>query len=545
MRTWVVAFGLAGCGASLAAVFAGCGGSSGCEFDGTCGGTATDGSADGLATQDGNGGDVVPGSDGDVDGGATDGGGTGDAIVDAPFDNWDGFDGFTCDFTKTPSQDPTGCSLDDAHGVFVSPTGVDGAAGTRGAPLKKIGDGIVKAKAAGKRVFVCAGTYPESLVVGASVDGVKVFGGLSCTAWTYAASNKVLVAPSAPGYALKVDALVTGVTIEDVDFTAMDATGAGASSIAVMVNASQGVVLRRSSVTSGNGTAGADGVKGSNYNAALTNDNPAIAGHDASNATGGTQQDCVNLCTNAVHSTGGAGGGGGAQPSSGASGAPSLGGGPPNDGAGGGAGTAVTQCTNGHFGTSAPGASGGAGAATNGTLSSSGWTPNNGADGATGAPAQGGGGGGGGVSATRGGGGGGGCGGCGGAGATAGHGGGSSFALVGLSSTVTLDACVLTAKSSGAGGKGGDGQAGQSGGIGGLQGQPGCPGGTGGMGGAGGGGGGGAGGVSAAIAYSTTAPTEQNATTKTPGTAGGGGAAGAGGSATAGKVGVSQAVIQF
>ena len=90
-----------------------------------------------------------------------------------------------------------------------------------------------------------------------------------------------------------------------------------------------------------------------------------------------------------------------------------------------------------------------------------------------------------------------------------GHGrrdGGSSFALLSVSSALTLDACVLTAGSGGAGGPGGAGQVGQTGGDHGNGAGNGCQGGAGGNGGNGGGGGGGAGGLSVAIGYTGPSP---------------------------------------
>ncbi len=65
--------------------------------------------------------------DASADGGGNDGG----ADVVAPRG---------CDLTKGP-KDSTSCIV-DAVGVFVSPTGDDGAAGTKGAPVKTIAKGV-------------------------------------------------------------------------------------------------------------------------------------------------------------------------------------------------------------------------------------------------------------------------------------------------------------------------------------------------------------------------------------------------------------------
>ena len=108
-----------------------------------------------------------------ADGGAGDGTmGVGDERV---------ADAGMCDPTKSPSDDP--CVVDEAYGVFVSPRGSDANPGTRSAPASTIGRGMDLAKAARKRVYVCAGSFAEPLVVAASRDGVNVYGALDCATW--------------------------------------------------------------------------------------------------------------------------------------------------------------------------------------------------------------------------------------------------------------------------------------------------------------------------------------------------------------------------
>jgi hypothetical protein len=146
-----------------------------------------------------------------------------------------------CDPTKAPHDEP--CVIDDAFGIFVSPAGSDANPGSKSAPTQTIGHAMDLAKAAGKRVYVCAGSYPEQLVVGSSRDGVNVYGALDCATWTYGAANRVVVAAAQSGYALEIEGLQTGVTFEDIEFDAQNASvGApGASSVAVFVSTSQGI----------------------------------------------------------------------------------------------------------------------------------------------------------------------------------------------------------------------------------------------------------------------------------------------------------------
>jgi hypothetical protein len=442
-----------------------------------------------------------------------------------------------------PAQDPatTPCLVTETYGVFVSTAGSDTTGdGSRTNPYATVGKGLTAAKAAGKREYVCAGTYAETVTVDAAHDGVNVYGGFACATWTYATSNLVKVAPSAPGVALLVSALTTGMTIEDVTFVAMTAAGAGASSVAVFANGASNVVLRRVKATAGDGAAGASGTSGasaSNYNVGLVQSDPTIAGKTAMGEAGGLTQTCAGLCMNSTASTGGKGGGGDpAAPGNGNAGGPAIPANPTSfdNGAGGdGAGVMAigAPCGSGDQGATAADATGGGAATTYGALSATGWTPSAGQAGAVGGPGQGGGGGGGGKNSATGGGGGGACGGCGGSGGGPGNGGGSSFAILSFNSTVSLDACTLVAGNGKNGGQGGAGQAGQLGGLGGAPAAQGigCGGGLGGTGGAGSGGGGGTGGLSVAVAYSGTAPTQINGTTTSfgqPGTGGPGGAAG-------------------
>jgi hypothetical protein len=452
-------------------------------------------------------------------------GSPGDSAAANASDGGDGGDGATCDPTADPSTAP--CIVSDAYGVFVSAGASAGGNGLKASPYNTIAAGIGAAATGSKRVFVCIGTYPEELVVGAASDGIAVYGGFDCTNWGYASTNSVKVAPTQPGYALEVDSLTTGATFEDIEFDAQDAQDAGASSIAVFANQTV-ATFRRVVMRAGNGAAGAAGAAGVNY---PVDAGRAENGNSADGSVGATGIECT--CLNNSSSVGGAGGAGGSPPSDGSRGQPLLDGGQPGSGG--------ATCTNGSPGAPGSDGDGGVGASLFGSTSPQGWAPAVGQSGTSSSAAQGGGGGGGtSGAAMAGGGASGGCGGCGGGGGAAGLGGGSSFALLSYQSTVTLDTCQLRAGTSGAGGFGGAGQAGQSGGFSGDQSNPGCPGGTGGAGGGGGGGGGGAGGISAAIAYTPPAPTGLDAgVTPQFGEAGAGGAGGAGGGASnAGGMGI-------
>jgi hypothetical protein len=401
--------------------------------------------------------------------------------------------------------------VDEAHGIFVSPMGSDTNPGTRAKPVATIGRGMSAAKAASKRVYFCAGTYVEKVVVGSQLDGVSLYGGLDCSSWAYSASNAVTVAPPAAGFALQLDGLTAGVTIEDVTFVAQNANPAhaGESSIAAFANGAQNVVLRRVTMVAGTGTDGAAGASpdgpadGGTSNWFGTAPSYAeLNGHDAADGGPGASSACT--CADRSSTTGGQGGGsnGGQMPGAGL---PNYG----DDAGLGVAGSNGAACRGtgaGANGADAPMGGADMPNALRGSVTANGWTVAIGMGGSNGKPGQGGGGGGNGV-AGIGGGGGGACGGCGGAGGTPGTGGGSSIALLSFNSNVSLTDCTLTARSAGRGGAGGNGEQGQAGSfVGGNGAASGCQGGGGGAGAGGNGAQGGPGGVSAGIVFTGNAP---------------------------------------
>jgi hypothetical protein len=432
-----------------------------------------------------------------------------------------------CDPTKPPHDES--CVIDDAFGIFVSPAGSDANPGSKTASVRSVGHGMDLAKAAAKRVYICAGSYPEQLVVGTSRDGVNVYGALDCVTWTYSAANKVVVAPAQAGYALEIQGLQTGVTFEDIEFDAQSAANGGESSIAVFATGSQNVALHRATIVAGNGTDGMPGPpQGPSDWYGIPPNYSELNGMSAGDAGGAPSTTCT--CPDQASSTGGAGGGPMNIPT------PSAG--QPSYGDAGAAGMNATQCNSrggGSNGGDAPAPVADTPSTSFGACSATGWTPGVGASGANGKPGQGGGGGGNGT-LSNGSGGAGACGGCGGWGGRGGAGGGSSVALLSYQSTVTLLSGLLTAGAGGNGGAGGAAEAGQAGGIMGGNGNlGGCPGGAGGAGAGGNGGQGGPGGLSLGIGYVGTPPTTDGAVVTQasthPGiTIGAAGAGGAGGS---------------
>jgi len=442
--------------------------------------------------------------------------------------------GAACNVTCSPNtDDPSGdpCVVADGLGIFVSPSGSDTAAGTKEAPFQTVGHAMDVAETTSKRVYACGTFTQEQLVVGASRDGVTVYGGFSCANWAYSASTQTKMSPVAQGYALAVNGTTTGVTFEDFEFDAQSAPNSPSltpqSSIAVFANGA------RVTVTAGAGQPGAGGAAGGNYSGT------APGGNGPSTITTGGTGGGPNSCGDNTSSTGGKGADVGGFATGGSPG-------PDNSGTSG-----TSSCTPGGVG--APGTAAttpAPGGTLTGSAGSSGWTAAaSGGNGTNGNIGQGGGGGGSNGDVHGGPGGGGGAGGCGGGAGLGGTGGGASIGILSYQATVVTTATTIASAAGGPGGSGGLGQAGEAGGSGGagaqtgdcVAGMGGGAGGIGGAGGGGGGGGGGAGGPSAGIVWKGGSapsidgnPVSSAATLAviTLGTQGAGGTGGLGGTGT-------------
>lgn len=420
-----------------------------------------------------------------------------------------------CD-PNADAKDAPACVVDD-YGIFVSPTGADGNAGTKAQPVRSIGRALaLVVERSFNRVYVCDGVYEETVDVKVSAN---IFGGFACADWS-ANGSKPKIRPK-NGAGVRLGA-VSNVILADLDVLGTaDPDVRGSSAIGVFAISSDPVTLRRVVVKSGPGTMGKDGAAGTaapNYT-----DATAKSGGPALGSNGG-HVDCAP-CANGNLSKAGDGAAATGSADTGSA-TPTSPGWSDNSGA-----TNATSCTAGTIGgNGAAGADPGKGGAAGGKLTADGWASDPSATGgATGRPGQGGGGGGA-YKPSAFGGGGGGCGGCGGAGGTGAGNGGASFALVSFESHVRVEASSLESDAGGQGGTGGQGQPGQSGGGAGQAGGGNtCSGGPGGYGGSGAGGGGGAGGPSAAIAFTGTEPERDATTTLKPGGGGPPGSPGLGG----------------
>lgn len=441
------------------------------------------------------------------DGSSTDGGADVDASPVPP----------GCDLTKDPKDSPK--CIDEDAGVFVSPTGKPGAAGTRTDPVGSITDALPKLdgpKGRIPRIYVCAGDYSENVSVSTRVD---IFGGLDCASWAPGAAKPKFTAKAPGDFALKITG-ARDISITDVAFAAQAAGQSAANSIAAFVTEASGNVrfarVDLAALEGANGATpaapGADGKLMSSMPGIDTLDGNMGGGVD-----GGEEQKCT--CAGGKTSSGGRGGK--ANGESGAAGKETIV--PPMPAASTGAGGILGQPCAGP-GTGTSGSDGPAGAEADaatglGELSATGWIGRDGGKGGDGAAGQGGGGG---VGVAGAGGGSGSCGGCPGLGGEGGKGGGASIALLVFNaSKLSISSVILSTKKAGDGGSGVGGGTGIAGGTAGLAANANaCNGGKGGTGGNGGAGAGGAGGVSVGILYKGPKPTSEGVTF-TGGTKGG------------------------
>lgn len=419
----------------------------------------------------------------------------------------DGGNANPCGDTLTTGCTPTG-------GIFVDASAPAGGDGSLASPLNSIGDAFDAAALAGATdIYVCAGNYDESVVITDNEAGVDLHGGFNCNGFIYDGSVPV-VSRAAGGYALYIDALQSPILIEDLAFTAVDATNPGESSIAAFISASTSITFDRCQFSAGAGMDGDNGVTEDFVEGATSGVNWPLAsslnGAQGSSTMGGETTGQVMCPGTAELTWGGSGGDASFGNRDGSGGGPLGRGGP-----GGDEGTCNADSQAGTEGE--PGGDGN-GAAAAGTLGAAGFVPNLGQDGEVGEVGGGGGGGAGagGAGVADGGGGGGGSGGCGGNLGPGGQGGGASVALLAYDSIVILRASSLASGDAGAGGNGGTGQVGQGGGSRGAAyaGSDACQGGAGADGGNGGNGGGGAGGISVGLLWTgATAPVLDAATT--------------------------------
>ncbi|MEZ4302217.1 MAG: hypothetical protein R3B70_45235 [Polyangiaceae bacterium] len=127
-------------------------------------------------------------------------------------------------------------AVDDACGVFVSPSGDDANDGTKEAPFATIAKAMGASKS--KPIYLCGATFTEAVEINA---GKVFYGALDCEGdWTYAASKPTELTAPSDTIPVRVSSK-TSVELYDVKIRAADATVAGGSSIALLAEAESDV----------------------------------------------------------------------------------------------------------------------------------------------------------------------------------------------------------------------------------------------------------------------------------------------------------------
>lgn len=153
---------------------------------------------------------------------------------------------------------PTNDEVTEAFGFFVAPNGSDQSPGSRRSPFATISAAIAAAKPKAMRVYVCAGSYAESLEL---VNAVSVIGGYDCSqpnAWKRAAgARSSVVGTKSPAVVAKD--VVDTTRFEGFDVKAPDALEPSGSSIALRAERAAKLVVADASITAGRGADGEAG----------------------------------------------------------------------------------------------------------------------------------------------------------------------------------------------------------------------------------------------------------------------------------------------
>ena len=157
-----------------------------------------------------------------------------------------------------PPPPPKQDEVTEQFGIFVAANGAPGAAGTRAAPVSTISEGITMAKAAKKRVYVCAGTYTEALEL---LPGVSIVGNMDCATdpakWTISEANTIVASPTSP--AITARNITVPTRIDGLDVIAPAGTDAEPSSIGLLAVDSTGLTFVGGKIEAQRGANGKNG----------------------------------------------------------------------------------------------------------------------------------------------------------------------------------------------------------------------------------------------------------------------------------------------
>src|SRR3989454_590850 len=148
---------------------------------------------------------------------------------------------------------------DKAHALWVAPGGDDANLGTLAAPKQTIQAAIDAANAGGlgADVYAAAGTYSGSLTLR---PNVSVYGGYSPTTFLRDVAGNATVISG--GTTAVTGTSTNALTLDGLTIRSADATVAGGSSVAILLDNSANVVVSRDAIIAGAGAGGAPGSPG-------------------------------------------------------------------------------------------------------------------------------------------------------------------------------------------------------------------------------------------------------------------------------------------
>ncbi len=197
----------------------------------------------------GGGSDPSAGDDTAAPPGCGDGVVEGDEACDDGAHNGDGYGWCkaTCSGRQTTSP----------NAIYVATSGDDGNPGTRDAPLRSVGAGIVKAAATDADVYVSKGVYAEAGTL-ALAEGVSIFGGFDADDdWSRSPDNLTRVDVAA-ATAATAKGLAAVTVLDLLTLAGADAGAPGSSAYGVLASESDGLTIVDAVIEVGRGSDGSD-----------------------------------------------------------------------------------------------------------------------------------------------------------------------------------------------------------------------------------------------------------------------------------------------
>lgn len=149
------------------------------------------------------------------------------------------------------------CTIHEAYGVFVGRHGKDTNQGTRREPVRTLATAIRFAMLTRRRVYVCAETFDEALLI---EDGVSMFGYFDCQSDWAVSSRRARVAPRMHEVAARTRGIVRPTRIESFEIVSPDAAPSR-SSMGLVAERALALSFHRTLIRAGRGGDGENGIE--------------------------------------------------------------------------------------------------------------------------------------------------------------------------------------------------------------------------------------------------------------------------------------------